>query len=149
MTQPSSRRYTGGSLILFAIAASLLSCVEGGSLAISAGAPAAAAVEGRITECGRALAGAEIVLRVQQDRPEQARPVDVEIGPVTTTRDGRYIVEVAPSFAVPGRARLELQSVNGTTLELAGPDLGFALGVPPRDTMRFDADVGAHRGSCR
>jgi hypothetical protein len=124
-------------------------CVEGGNLAISAGAPATAAVTGRITDCGRAVAGAEVVLRVQQDRPEQARPVDVDVGPVTTGRNGHYTVEVAPSFAIPGRARLQLQSVNGILLELAGPDLNFTLGVPPQDTLRFDADVGAHRGTCQ
>jgi hypothetical protein len=127
--------------------AGALGC-EVSNLAISAGAPVSAAVQGVITDCGRAVAGGEVVLRVQQDERYQTRPVDVEVGPVTTSRNGRYVVEVGPSFAVPGRARVELVSVNGTMMDLVGPDLHFALGVPPRDTLRLDADVGAHRGSC-
>jgi hypothetical protein len=31
---------------------------------------------------------------------------------------------------------------------LDGPNLSFTLGFPPRDTVRFDADVGLHRGTC-
>ena len=133
-------------LFLLALAGSL-GC-EVTSLAVSAGAPVSAAVRGVITDCGSAVAGGEVVLRVQQDERYQTRPVDVEVGPVTTSRDGRYVVEVGPSFAVPGRARVQLVSVNGTIMDLAGPDLHFALGVPPKDTLRLDADVGAHRGSC-
>ena len=125
-----------------------IGCVDAGSLAISAGAPAGAAVQGRITDCGRAASGAVIVFRVQQNEQDQARPVDVEIGPVTTGRDGRYAVEISPPFAVPGPAQIQLQTVNGITIELAGPQLSFSLGLPPRDTLRFDADVGSHRGSC-
>jgi hypothetical protein len=89
-----------------------------------------------------------VVLRVQQNEPGQARPVDAEIGPVTTGRDGSYVVEVGPSFAVPGPARVQLRAVNGITLDLVGPNLNFSLGFPPRDTVRFDADLGAQRGTC-
>ncbi len=143
-------RHAGkGLLLLLSWAVGTVGCVEGGSLAISAGAPVSSAIEGRITDCGRPLSGADVVLRVQQDEPHQARPVDVEVGPVTTNRDGRYVVEVGPAFAVPGAARVQLQAVNGVSLELDGPKLSFRLGFPPRDTARFDADVGLHRGSCR
>jgi len=142
-------RATNGLLLLYGWAVGTLGCFEGGSLAISAGAPVSAAIEGRITDCGRALSGAEVVLRVQQDEPHQARPVDVELGPVTTSRDGRYVVEVGPAFAVPGAARVQLRAINGVSLELDGPNLSFTLGFPPRDTARFDADIGLHRGSCR
>lgn len=135
-------------VLLYGWAVGTLGCVEGGSLAISVGAPVAGAVEGRITDCGRAVSGAEVVLRVQQDERHQARPVDVEVGPVTTSRDGWYVVEVGPAFAVPGAARVQLQAVNGVSLELDGPNLSFTLGFPPRDTVRFDADVGLHRGTC-
>jgi len=138
-----------GLLLLFSLAFGTVGCLEGGSLAISAGAPVSAAIEGRITDCGRPLAGADVVLRVQQDEPHQARPVDAEVGPVTTSRDGRYVVDVGPAFAVPGAARVQLQAVNGVFLELEGPNLSFTLGFPPRDTARFDADVRLHRGSCR
>jgi hypothetical protein len=132
-------------LILGAVA-----CVEGGNLAISAGAPATAAVTGVITDCGTPVSGAEVVLRVQQDEPEQARPVDVELGPVSTDRDGSYVVEVAPPFAVPGAARVQLRVAGaGVNLQLAGLSLNFSLSIPPRDTARIDADLGTHRGSCR
>jgi hypothetical protein len=125
-------------------------CVEGGNLAVSAGAPVTAAVTGVITDCGAPVSGAEVVLRVQQDQPEQARPVDVELGPVSTVRDGSYLVEVSPSFAVPGSARVQLRVTGaGVNLELTGFSLELSLGIPPRDTVRIDADLGAHRGSCQ
>jgi hypothetical protein len=127
--------------------AGALGC-EGGFLAISAGAPVSGVIFGIITDCGSVVVGGVVVLRVQQNEPYQTRPVDVEVGPVTTDRDGRYVVEVGPSFAVPGRAQVQLVSVNGTIMDLVGPDLHFAMGVPPKDTLRLDADVGAHRGSC-
>jgi hypothetical protein len=133
--------------VLLVSLAGALGC-EVTDLAMSAGAPVSAAVHGVITDCGRAVAGGEVVLRVQQDEQYQTRPVDAHVGPVTTSRDGRYVVEVGPSFAVPGRARVQLVSVNGTIMDLVGPDLHFTLGVPPKDTLRLDADVGAHRGSC-
>ena len=135
-------------ILLSGWALAALGCGEVGSLAISAGAPVSAAVAGRITECGSPLSGVAVVLRVQQDEPHQARPVDAEIGSATTSRDGRYAVEVSPAFAVPGPARVQLRAVNGVSLELIGPNLQFTLGSPPRDTLRFDADVGLQRGTC-
>jgi hypothetical protein len=126
-----------------------LGCVEGGSLAISAGAPVEAAVQGSITDCGRPVSGAEVVLTVQQDEPDQARPVDEKLGPVTTGRDGKYIVEVAPAFAVPGPAEFQLRvTAPGVTAEVPGGTLRFSLGTPARDTLRLDIDLGAHRGFC-
>ncbi|HEY9016073.1 MAG TPA: hypothetical protein VIM84_13550, partial [Gemmatimonadales bacterium] len=115
-------------------------------LAISAGAPATVAVRGVITDCGRPLVGAEVVLRVQQDLG-QSRPVDARIGPITTDREGRYLTEVSPSFAVPGQANVELHAATSGEL-LTGGTLLFTLGVPPKDTVRLDADVGLERGSC-
>jgi hypothetical protein len=143
-------REAGLSVInqVFLVSLTVVLGCEVSNLAISAGAPVSAAVQGVITDCGRAVAGGEVVLRVQQDEPYQTRPVDAHVGPVTTSRDGRYVVEVGPSFAVPGRALVQLVSVNGTIIDLVGPDLHFAMGVPPKDTLRLDADVGAHRGSC-
>jgi hypothetical protein len=73
--------------------------------------------------------------------------VDARIGPVTTARDGSYVVEVGPAFAVPGQASVEL-TVSGLTDPITGGTLRFTLGVPPHDTLRLDADVGAERGSC-
>jgi hypothetical protein len=56
---------------------------------------------------------------------------------------------VSPSFAVPGPADLQLRvTAGGLTQEITGGFLEFRLGVPPRDTTRFDADLGAERGSC-
>jgi hypothetical protein len=127
-----------------------LGCVEGGNLAISAGAPVAAVVQGRITECGRPASNVEVVLQVQQDRPEQSRPVDARIGPVTTTRQGEYLLEVGPSFAVPGPASMQLRvTARGTTQEIQGGTLELRIGQPPRDTTRFDADLGQERGFCQ
>jgi hypothetical protein len=128
----------------------LLACVEGGNLAISAGAPVTAAVRGRITECGRAVPDAEVLLAVQQDLEEQARPVNIRSGPVTTGRDGGYFMDVSPSFAVPGPASmLLLVTTEGRTHQIDGGTLELRLGVPARDTARFDADLGSERGSCR
>jgi hypothetical protein len=125
-----------------------IACGEGGNLAISAGAPVSGLVIGRITRCGDPVAGAEVLLLVQQDRPEQARPVDARIGPVNTSSEGRYQVEVSPAFAVPGEASMQLRvTENGLTQEIGGT-LALNLGVPPRDTTRFDADLGAERGQC-
>src|SRR5215208_3598477 len=123
-----------------------LACVEGESLAISAGAPATAAVRGIITDCGSPVSGAAVFLRVQQNEPQQARPVDVELGPFSTQRDGSYLVELSPSFAVPGPAQLELRVTGaGVNLQLMASTLEFALGTPPRDTARIDADLGTRR----
>ena len=111
-------------------------------LAISAGAPVTIAVRGVITDCGRPLVGAQVVLRVQQDQQGQSRPVDARIGPLTTDREGRYLTEVSPAFAVPGQASVELEAATSGEL-LNGGTLVFSMGVPPRDTVRLDADVGS------
>jgi hypothetical protein len=127
----------------------VLACGEGGSLAISAGAPVTAAVRGRITDCGQPVPHAMVLLLVQQDLSEQTRPVDSRVGPVTTARDGAYFLNLSPSFAVPGPASIQLRiSAAGVTQEIAGGTLEFRLGAPARDTMRLDADLGAERGSC-
>ena len=123
--------------------------VEGGNLAISAGAPATAALEGRITRCAEPVTGAEVLVLLQQDQPGQARPVDTRIGPATTTRDGRYLIEISPAFAVPGAASVQLRiTADGVTEEIPGRTLELRLGLPPRDTIRFDADVGVEREAC-
>jgi hypothetical protein len=123
--------------------------VEGGDLAISAGAPVTAALEGRITRCAEPVLGAEVLLLLQQDQPGQARPVDARIGPVSTTRDGRYLVEISPAFAVPGAVSVQLRiTADGITQEIPGRTLELRLGVPPRDTVRFDADIGVERKEC-
>jgi hypothetical protein len=124
-----------------------LACVEGGNLAISAGAPVMAAVEGTISNCGKPASGAVATLLVQQDRSEQARPVNMEVE-ITTNRQGRYLVELGPPFAVPGPADIQLQvSGAGISLEVVGA-LDLSLGHPPRDTARLDADLGRHGPSC-
>jgi hypothetical protein len=125
-----------------------VACGEGGSLAISAGAPVMAAVRGRIFVCGNPVEGVGVVVAVQQNRPEQARPVDTEVGPVTTDRRGRYLVELGPSFAVPGPASVQLRVLLAGSIELDGGTIRFALGRPPRDTFQLDADLGLSNGSC-
>jgi hypothetical protein len=106
-------------------------------------------VQGHITECGRAIANAEVVLAVQQNLDEQARPVDTSIGPHATGPDGGFLFDVSPSFAVPGSARMQLLvTAHGVRHEIAGGTLEFRLGVPPRDTARFDADLGVEAGTC-
>jgi hypothetical protein len=125
-------------------------CDEGGDLSVSAGAPATGAVSGTITECGTPVSGVEVVLAVRQAEPGQARPVDAEIGPATTGRQGEYFLEVAPAFAVPGRAvvRLLVTSPSGGLRELASGTLDLNLGRPARDTLRLDADRGRAAGVC-
>jgi hypothetical protein len=124
-----------------------LACVEGGNLAISAGAPVMTAVQGTISHCGKPVSGARATLLIQQDRPEQARPVNLEVE-ITTNRQGRYLVELGPPFAVPGPADIRLRvSGPGISLEVMGA-LDFSLGHPPRDTARLDADLGRHSRSC-
>jgi hypothetical protein len=128
---------------------SLGACVEGGNLAISAGAPVTAAVQGRISDCGKAVASAEVLLTVEQDLEGQARPVNARIGPVTTGRNGGYLLDVSPSFAVPGPADMTLRVTSeGATQEIPGGTLELRLGEPARDTTRFDVDLGAERGTC-
>lgn len=142
-----SKAYTcflAGSISLAA-----LGCVEGGNLAVSAGAPVTGALQGRITRCGDPVAGAQILVLVQQDQPEQARPVDARIGPVMTSRDGEYLVSVAPAFAVPGLASVQLRvTADGITQEIPVGALELRLGLPARDTTRFDADLGLELRQC-
>jgi hypothetical protein len=127
-----------------------LGCVEGGSLAVSAGAPVTAVVRGTITDCGIPIAGADVELRVQQDQPGQARPVDARIGPVTTSGEGRYLIEVAPAFAVPGPAGVQLRVTPeaGATQQVAVGALELRIGRPARDTTRINVDLGEERGAC-
>jgi hypothetical protein len=125
-------------------------CGEVGNLAVSAGAPVAAAVRGVITICTQPVFMPELRLRVEQDRPEQAQPVDARIGPFTGNRDGSYLVEVGPAFAVPGPASVQLEMTSATGLDtIAQGTLSFTLGTPARDTLRLDADLGIQHGSCR
>ena len=125
-------------------------CGEVTNLAISAGAPVAGAVKGFITICTQPVFMPELRLRVQQDSPDQARPVDARIGPFTGNRDGSYLVEVEPAFAVPGPANVQLLTTSPTGLDtVAQGTLRFALGTPARDTLRLDADLGIQHGSCR
>jgi hypothetical protein len=124
-------------------------CVEGGFLAISAGAPVTVAIRGIITNCGAAVANASVLLMVQQDLQAQTRPVDTRIGPVTTGHDGGYAFDVSPSFAVPGPASMQLEvTTGGTTDVIEGGTLEFRMGTPARDTARFDVDLGNRRGGC-
>lgn len=127
-----------------------LSCLEGGDLAVSAGAPVTAAVRGTISDCGQPVSGADVVLQIQQDQPGQVRPVDARIGPVITSTQGKYIVEIGPAFAVPGPASVQLHvTAGGITQDVPGGTLNLTLGVPARDTVRVDADLGVERGGCR
>jgi hypothetical protein len=129
--------------------AALAGCGEVGLLAISVGSPVEGVVRGVITICARAVPSPELQLRVHQDRPEQARPVDARIGPFTGERDGSYLVEVGPAFAVPGAASVALLMTSPAGLDtIAQGSLEFALGTPARDTLRLDADLGLHSGSC-
>jgi hypothetical protein len=123
--------------------------VEGDSLAISAGSPVTGALEGRITRCAEPVAGAEVLVLMQQAQPGQARPVDARIGPVTTTRDGRYLIELSPAFAVPGAASVQLRvTSDGSIQDIPGRTLELRLGVPASDTTRFDADLGVEQRQC-
>lgn len=140
----------GRFLLIPGLCVGVLGCLEGGDLAVSAGAPATIAVRGTITDCGKPVSGAEVVLQIQQDQPGQARPVDARIGPVTTSTQGRYIVEAGPAFAVPGPASVQLHvTAGGVAQDVPGGTLNLSLGFPARDTVRVDADLGAERGGCR
>jgi hypothetical protein len=140
---------TGVLLVTF-LGVGGLGCVEGGSLAVSAGAPVTAVVQGAITDCGIPIAGADVELRVRQDQPGQARPVDARIGPVTTSGEGRYLIEVAPAFAVPGPAGVQLRVTpeGGATQQVAVGALELRIGRPARDTTRINVDLGEERGAC-
>jgi hypothetical protein len=128
-----------------------LGCGEAGDLSLSAGAPATAAVAGRITDCGTPVVGAAVVLRVQQDESGQARPVDTRTRAVMTDRGGGYLVEVAPAFAIPGPAavRLLVTPPGGALQDVTGGAVEFGLEQPPRDTLRLDADLAAAAQACR
>jgi hypothetical protein len=147
---PAGMRQTRGRLLALALGLAASGCmVEGGSLAISAGAPVTAALEGRITRCAEPVPGAEVVVLMQQAQPGQARPVNARIGPVTTTRDGRYLIELSPAFAVPGAASVQLRvTSDGTVEDIPGRTLELRLGVPASDTTRFDADLGVEQRQC-
>jgi hypothetical protein len=138
------------SSLVMCLGIGALGCVEGGFLAISAGAPVTAAVQGTITDCGIPIAGADVELRVQQNQPGQARPVDARIGPVTTSGEGRYLIEVAPAFAVPGPANVQLRVTpeGGATQQVAAGTLELRMGRPARDTMHLNIDLGQERGAC-
>jgi hypothetical protein len=143
---PDARGYRIAAALLILAG---LGCVEVESLVISAGAPVTGAVRGRITDCGIPTVGVRLVFRVQQDGPEQARPVDTRIGPVTTGKDGSYVVEIGPAFAVPGPATVQLNVAGAETgSALAAGTLRFTLGVPARDTLQLDADLGAANQRC-
>lgn len=125
-------------------------CGEAGDLALSAGAPATAAVAGRITVCGTPVAGAAVVLLVQQDESGQARPVDTRTPAVMTDRGGGYLVEIAPAFAIPGPAavRLLVTPPDGSVQDLPGGTVELGLEQPPPDTLHLDADLGVAAGAC-
>ena len=125
------------------VSSGVLACGEVELLAISAGAPVTGVVEGAVTECGAPVPEAEVVLLLQQPKPGQTRPVNARIGPVTTDRQGEYLVEVGPAFALPGPAlvRLRVTPPGGPTLELPGGVLELSLGSPARDTTRIDAEL--------
>jgi hypothetical protein len=131
--------------------ATLAGCVEGGDLAVSAGAPVSGAVQGTVLECGRPVSNVGVTVHVRQSESGQARPVDQRIGPVATDGRGGYQVEIEPAFAVPGPATvgLELTLAGGAPRELAGAILDLELGTPPRDTLRLDVDAGLAAGGCR
>ena len=145
MVAHPSARIGWAATLLFAA----FGCVEVESLVISAGAPVTGAVRGQITDCGTGVVGITLVFKVSQHRPDQAHPVVVQIGPVTTGRDGSYLVEIGPAFAVPGPATVQLGvSGTGSGSDIAGGTLQFALGQPARDTLRLDADLGARNNRC-
>jgi hypothetical protein len=136
--------------VLSALSLAGLGCGEGGDLAVSAGAPVVAAVQGTITDCGTPVSRAEVTLLVDQAEPGQALPVHTEIGPVPTDTHGTYSLEVSPAFAVPGpaMARLRVAPPGGAMHEFPSQTLQFSLGQA-QDTLRFDADLGITAGSCR
>ena len=136
------------SLVPVPLLLSLSACGEVTFLAISAGAPVAGVVHGVITFCGKPVKSPELHLRVQQNRPEQAHPVDARIGPFTGNRDGSYLVEVGPSFAVPGPATVQLEVTSARMDSVALGTLQFTLGTPAHDTLRLDADLGRLHGTC-
>ena len=128
---------------------SAVACVEGGNLAISAGAPVIAAVRGLVTDCGAPVAGAQVLIRVRQNQTDQVRPVDARIGPLTTGRDGSYFTEIGPPFAVPGQAGVQVTvTAAGLTVEVEEASLRFELGTQAQDTLQIDTDLASARGFC-
>ena len=129
----------------------LTGCIEGGDLAVSAGAPVSGAVRGTVLECGRPVPNVGVAVHLRQSESGQARPVDQQIGPVVTDAQGGYIIEVEPPFAIPGAATVALvvTLLDGAPHELSGATIELHLGTPPRDTLRLDADVGLATGACR
>jgi hypothetical protein len=91
-----------------------------------------------------------VVLRIQQDEPEQARAVDARVGPVLTSSQGKYLIEVGPAFAVPGPAGVQLLVTpeGSPTQEIAVGTLELRLGLPARDTARINVDLGKELGAC-
>ncbi|HET9727203.1 MAG TPA: hypothetical protein VFP28_09840 [Gemmatimonadales bacterium] len=148
MSRAREVRRRAGTVGLLAM---LAGCIEGGDLAVSAGAPVSGAVQGTVLECGRPVPNVGVTVRVQQSEAGQARPVDQRIGPVVTDTRGGYLVEIEPAFAVPGPATvaLEVTLAGGAPRELSGANLDLHLGTPPRDTLRLDVDVGLAAGGCR
>jgi len=136
---------------LAAVSALLAGCIEGGDLAVSAGAPVSGAVRGTVLVCGRPVPNVGVAVHLRQSESGQARPVDQQIGPVVTDADGGYLIEVEPPFAIPGSATVALvvTLTDGAPHELAGATIELKLGTPPRDTLRLDADVGLATGACR
>jgi len=136
---------------LAALSAMLTGCIEGGNLAVSAGAPVSGAVRGTVLECGRPAPNVGVAVHLRQSQSGQARPVDQQIGPVVTDRGGGYLLDVEPPFAIPGAATvtLEVTLPDGAPHELSGGTIDLELGTPPRDTLRLDADVGLATGGCR
>lgn len=126
-------------------------CIEGGDLAVSAGAPVSGAVRGTVLECGRPVPNVGVAVHLQQSEAGQARPVDQQTGPVVTDAGGGYLIEVEPPFAIPGAATVALVVTlpDGAPHELSGATIELDLGTPPRDTLRLDADVGLVAGGCR
>ena len=128
-----------------------LGCVEGGDLAISAGAPVTGAVRGTVFRCGIPVPSAEVAVHVVQAESDRHGGSTPGSAPVTTDRAGGYVVEVGPAFAVPGPATVSLlvTGPGATTQELPGATLELRLGTPPVDTLRLDADLGRATGACR
>jgi hypothetical protein len=147
---PAGMRQTHRLLFALTLGLAESACtVAGDSLAISAGSPVTAALEGRITRCAEPVAGAEVLVLMQQAQAGQARPVDARIGPVTTTREGRYLIELAPAFGIPGAASVQLRITSGgSVLDIPGRTLELRVGVPASDTTRLDADLGVELRQC-
>lgn len=132
---------TGRYAALAAVCVAGLACGETTGLAISAGGPVSGVVRGTITDCGAPASGVEVLLAVRQAPVGQVRPVDVVLGPDTTDDQGGYLFDVAPGFAVPGAAEVQLRETDSVGPKaLASGVLELSLGEEARDTLRLDAD---------